>query len=122
MIDNKIMNKIIKDGRFQLTPNGDDEMILDLLTLHSQISHIVSAVREIGKNPEDIDIILSDVEGNNMGFIIPETELLEIINEKNQVKTSLLIKHYSDYDYLNKIYESRVKEVKISYEQNSKEN
>lgn len=114
-------SKTLKNGVFQLTPYGED-VKLNLWMLYSQLHNIVQIVKENGNDPEDINITLSDVEGNTMGFLIPEAELLVITNEEKQVQTSLLLKHYSDYDYKNKFDESEVYGVTFTYGDNSEQN
>ena len=117
-------SKTLKDGRFQLTPFGEEKNLesLSIWTLYSQLHNIIQILKENDRNPEDINIILSDVEGNNMSFLIPDTELLHITNEEKQVKTSLLLKYYSDYEYKKKFDESNVYGLTFTYGEYSEQN
>lgn len=117
-------SKTLKDGRFQLTPFGDEKNLesLSIWTLYSQLHNIIEILKEHGEKPEEINIVLSDVEGNTMSFLIPDTELLEITNEEKQVQTSLLLKYYSDYDYKNKFDQSERYRVTFTYGDNSEQN
>ena len=117
-------SKTLKDGRFQLTPFGEEKNLesLSIWTLYSQLHNIIQILKENDRNPEDINIILSDVEGNDISFLIPDTELLHITNEEKQVKTSLLLKYYSDYEYKKKFDESIVYGLTFTYGDNSEQN